>query len=678
MPGVFDPVMVGKMEVKNRIWTGPLVSNWPTETGDVTPRMVKAYGERAAGGWGLVQVEATYVRPDGCGFARMLGFYNPHQITGMNELADAIKAGGARASIQLMHGGRERDPLFLAEIPPVSASSEVSWGGFTPRALTTEECDEFVDIFAERCLWAQKAGFDTVLIHGAHGFLVGQFSSPYTNKRTDKYGKDRYLFATNIIQAVKSACGEDFPVMIRISGDEFLGDEGLTIEEVAENYVPALEEAGVDHIDVSCGVFETGDRIIMPLYTPRGIIVNLAEAVKKAAKRATVSTVGRINDPALVKSIVEDGRADVVILARQALADPDFPRKMQEGRWEDIRKCTACDLGCTFRHIAQFPIDCSVNPRLGHEMEYLYEETEDRMRPAPDRKKVWVIGGGVAGMEAARVAKLRRHDVTLFEKDDKLGGTVALAAGMPQIYLREMGNISTWEATQLEKLGVDVKLGTEVMADMVTKGKPDAVVVAAGSKEIMPDVPGADGPNVTTLLTYLKGEAEVGDNVVVVGGQEGAELSVSLAKQGKNVTLVEASDTIADTPYFIVGGRRSQLHAFLVEQMDAGKLTVYTEAELKEIKPDAVAFVAKKPTRTWVQAGSYAAVAAEAEVEVGPAVERTLAADTVIVALGREPNRGLAEALKGKVPELYEAGEAVEVKNIRHSMHSAARVGRLV
>jgi 2,4-dienoyl-CoA reductase-like NADH-dependent reductase (Old Yellow Enzyme family)/NADPH-dependent glutamate synthase beta subunit-like oxidoreductase len=638
--------------------------------------MVKAYYERAAGGWGLVEVEATYVRRDGCGFSRMLGFYNPYQITGMNELANAIHAGGAKASIQLMHGGRQRDPLFLADIPPVSAS-DVGWAGFTPHPLTTEECEELVNVFAQRAEWAKRAGFDTVLLHGAHGFLIGQFVSPYTNKRTDKYG-DRYRFPSEIIQAVKSACGEDFPVRIRISGDEFLGEEGLTIEEVTRNYVPALEEAGVDHIDVSCGVFETGDRIIMPLYTRRAPIVDLAEAVKEATERATVGTVGRINDAALTKSIIEDGLADAVMLGRQALADPDFPKKMEEGRWEDIRKCTACDLGCTYRHISQFTIDCSVNPRLGHEMEDLYREPEDKMTPARVRKKVWVIGGGVAGMEAARVAQLREHNVFLFEKEAALGGTVALAADMPRLYTNELGNIATWEQTQLDKLGVAVKLGTEITAEMVEEGQPDAVVVAAGSKETMPAVPGADGPNVITLLTYLRDKPDVGDDVVVLGGQEGAEVSVSLAGEGKNVMLVEAGDTIADTPYFIVGGRRSQLHAFMVQRMDEGTLTVYTEAELKEIKPDEVVFASKEPTRTWVQAGSYAVAAAEEEVEAAEATERAVAADTVIVALGREPNRDLAGALEGKVPELYEVGEAVEVKNIRHSIQSGARVGRLI
>jgi 2,4-dienoyl-CoA reductase-like NADH-dependent reductase (Old Yellow Enzyme family)/thioredoxin reductase len=675
MPGVFDPIMVGKMEVKNRIWSGPLVSNWATEDGNVTPQMVKAYHERAAGGWGLVQVEATYVHPDGNMFACMSGFYRPHQMTGWSEVAAAIREGGARSSIQLVHGGRQANAMFTGGVK-VSAS-DVGWAGMPSRALTTEECDKLVERWADACLWSKMAGMDTVLLHGAHGFLIGQFSSPYTNKRTDKYA-DRYRFVTDVIRAVKSACGEDFPVCIRISADEFLGDKGLTLEEVTRNYVPALEEAGIDHIDVSCGVFETGEMIIQPLYSPRAVIMYLAEAVKKAAKRATVSGVGRVNDPALSKSVVEDGRADVVILARQALADPDFPIKMQEGRWEDIRKCVVCDLGCTFQHVSQLKIDCSINPRIGHEMDYLYEEPEDRMRPAPVRKKVWVIGGGVAGMEAARIAKLRQHDVVLFEKDKNPGGTVRLAAGMPQVYTRELGNIVTWERTQMDKLGIAMQLGKEVTVSMVEKGKPDAVIVATGSKEIIPDVPGADGPNVTTLLTCLKGEIQAGEKVVVLGGQEGAELSVSLARQGKNVTLLEASGSIADLPYLRWGGRRSQLHAFLVEQVEAGKLTVYTGVELKEIRPREVVFLARDPDMNWVQTGSYAAGGAAAEGKAPAPTERTLAADTVIVALGREPNRDLAEALKGKVSEIYVVGEAVEVMDIRHSMHSAARVGRLV
>lgn len=675
MPGIFDPVMVGNMEVKNRIWSGPLVSNWADEDGNVTPHMVKAYQERAAGGWGLVQVEASYIHPEGNMFACMSAFYRPHQMTGWSEVAGAIRDEGARSTIQLVHGGRQANAMFTGGVK-VSAS-DVGWAGMPSRPLTTEEADALVERWADACFWSQMAGFDGVMLHGAHGFLIGQFSSPYTNKRTDKYA-DRYRFVTDIVKAVKSACGEDFPVFIRISADEFLGDKGLTLEEVTKNYVPALEEAGVDHLDVSCGVFETGDMIIQPVYSPRAVIMYLAEEVKKAAKKATVSGVGRVNDPALAKSIVEDGRADVVILARQALADPDFPKKMEEDRWEDIRKCIVCDLGCTFQHIAQLKIDCSINPRVGHEMKYLYEEPEDRMRPAPVRKKVWVIGGGVAGMEAARVAKLRQHDVVLFEKDKNLGGTIRLAAGMRQIYTRELGNIVAWEIGQLRKLGVAVQSGKEVTAEMIEKERPDAVIVAAGSKEIMPGVPGADGSNVTTLLTVLKGEAEVGDNVVVLGGQEGAELSVSLAKQGKNVTLIEATDSIADLPYFRWGGRRSQLHGFLVEQVEAGKLTVYIDAELKEIRANEVAFKSTDPSMAWVQTGSYAAGATEGDEGAADATDRTVAADTVIVAMGREPNRDLVEALKGKGCEVHEAGEVLKVQDIRHSMHSAARVGRIV
>ncbi len=611
-------------------------------------------------------------------FARMLGFYSPHQITGMNELACGIKEGGARAAIQLVHGGRQANPRFNKTGQTI-APSPVSWGDVKAHELSTGEIEEMIEIYATRCAWAKEAGFDTVVLHGAHGFLIGAFASPYTNQRSDKYGKDRYLFARELIEAVKQVCGSDYPIMMRISAEEFLGDKGLTLEEVCENYVPALEDAGIDHIDVSAGVFETGERIIQPLYSKRAVILYLAEAVKKVVKRATVSGVGRINDPLLVQSILENDRVDAICLGRQSLADPDFPRKMQENRPEDIRKCIYCDLGCTYRHVTQYSVDCSINPRLFHETEFDWALPDNRLPKVFKPKKVMVIGGGIAGMEAARVAKLRGHEVTLFEKSSKLGGTVAAAASIPNLFTRELNNISQWEQGQIKKLGVRVELGEEVSPGLIEQSHPEAVIVAVGSSEVIPNIPGIDGPNVMTLLEYLETPKNAGKKVVILGGQEGAEIAVGLARQKKTVTILEETEKIANTPYFIHSGRRSELHRFMVEE----GIAVFTGANVKAITKDVVLFEAIDPVvvdgkPSWMTAGLYAVekmkVADDAEVSV----ERKVAADTVIIALGRNSDRNLAEALDGKVPEIYEVGDTVEVTDIRHSIRSAAIIGRRV
>lgn len=678
MPKPFESLMVGQMEVKNRVWGAPLVCNHATEEGHVTSKMVSNYHERAKGGWGVVQVEATYVREDGNMFARMLGFYSPHQITGMNELASGIKEGGARAAIQLVHGGRQANPRFNKTGQTV-APSPVSLGDTKARELSTREVEEIIELYATRCAWAKEAGFDTVVLHGAHGFLIGEFASPYTNQRSDKYGKDRYLFARELIAAVKNACGSDYPVMMRISAEEFLADKGLTLEEVCKNYIPVLEEAGIDHIDVSAGVFETGERIIQPLYSKRAVILYLAEAVKKVVKKATVSGVGRINDPFLVQSVIENERVDAICLGRQSLADPDFPRKMQEDRPGDIRKCIYCDLGCTYRHVSQYSVDCSINPRLFHETEFDWAFPDDHLPKVLKPKKVMVIGGGISGMEAARVAKIRGHEVTLFEKASKLGGTVAAAASIPNIFTRELNNINQWEQTQIKKLGVQIELGREVNADLVEQFSPEVVIVAMGSSEARPSVSGIDGSNVMTLLAYLETPKKAGENVVILGGQEGAEIAVGLARQKKRVTILEETESIADTPYFIHSGRRSELHRFMVEE----GLAVFTGAKIKAITDDAVVFEAKEPKLVngkpvWMLAGSYVVEKMEIDDDAEAALERSVPADTVILAVGRHPNRSLAEALTGKAFEIYEVGDAVDVKDIRHSMRSAAMIGRWI
>lgn len=676
MPGVFDPITVGDMGVKNRLWTAPLVSNHATEEGHVTSKLIKNYHERARGGWGLVQVEATYVRRDGNMFARMLGFTSPHQITGMNELASAIQEGGARATIQLVHGGRQANPRFNGTGQTV-APSAVSLGSIKARELRNREIEELIDLHAQRCAWAKEAGFDAVVLHGAHGFLIGEFASPYTNQRRDKYGKDRYLFIRELITAVRQACGDNFPLMVRISADEFLGDRGLTLEETCCNYIPVLEEAGVDHIDVSAGVFETGNIIIQPLYARRAVILYLAEAVKKAARKATVSGVGRINDPLLVQSAIERERVDAICLGRQSLADPEFPKKMIDGRPEDIRKCVYCDLGCTYRHVSQYSVDCSINPRLFHESEYEWAAPDDRLTRVDNPKRIMVIGGGIAGMEAARVAALRGHEVTLFEKRHKLGGALAAAASIPQVFTRELDNINQWEQGQLRKLGVRVELRREVTLALVSEIKPDVAIVACGAVEMKPEVPGVERPHVITLLQYLDDPKQAGDHVVVLGGQEGAEVAVGLARQKKRVVLLEESEAIADTPYFIHSGRRSALHEMIV----GSDVAVYTGVRLKEITESEVLFKAPEPAMaggrpSWMTAGSYVVEKAEATGEESVLTSRREFADTVIIALGRKPGGSLLSDIRNHVSEIYAVGDVVEVQNIRHSIKTAAMIAR--
>lgn len=635
---VFEPIAVGTMEIKNRIVAGPMVMNHATEEGHVTPRMVDYYAAKARGGFGLVHVEASYMRPDGNMFSRMLGVYSDKQLPGLNEIVEAIHAYGAKCTIQLVHGGRVSSPQIIG-MQPVAPSDETPPLAAKPRGLAVEEIEELVASYARSAVRAKAAGFDGALIHGAHGFLIAQFVSPYCNKRKDKYGKDRYLFVKQIVQACREAVGPDYPLFVRISADEFLGDEGLTIKETKKTYAPLLQELGIDCIDVSAGIQERVYYNIQPLYTPRASILCLAEEVKKVVDVPVIG-VGRINDPKLVKQVIDTGRVDMISLARQSLADPELPKKMLEDRSEDVRRCIACDLGCSYRHIVQWKADCAINYEVTREGAYRWAMS----RPVQARK-VAVVGGGVAGMEAARVAALRGHQVTLYERSDRLGGLIPLVADMPRLYMHELDNIVEYLTTQLQKLDVTVKLNTEVDSRLLAKARPDVVILATGSEEHVPDVPGINGANVVTLLQYLRGKAEVGDAVVVWGGHEGAEVAVSLARQGKKVTLLEESDTVADATFLKYVGRQLLLKTYLEEE----GVKIVTGATVEKIGDNTVSYTQNGKSE-----------------EIG--------FDTLLLALGRVPSDRLADQLGEVAATVQRVGDCLEPHSIRHSIHSAARV----
>lgn len=635
---VFEPITVGTMEIKNRIVAGPMVMNHATEDGHVTPRMVDYYAAKAKGGFGLVHVEASYIRPDGNMFSRMLGVYSDRQLPGLNEITEAIHAYGAKCTIQLVHGGRVSDPRII-DMQSVAPSDDTPPLAATPRGLSVEEIEELVACYARAAVRAKNAGFDGAMIHGAHGFLIAQFVSPYCNKRKDKYGKDRYLFVRQIVEACREAVGPDYPLFTRISADEFLGDEGLTIEETKKVYAPLLQELGIDCIDVSAGIQERVYYNIQPLYTPRANILYLAEEVKKVVDVPVIG-VGRINDPRLVKQVIETGRVDMISLARQSLADPELPKKMMEERPDDVRRCIACDLGCSHRHIVQWMADCAINYEVMREGAY-----RSAMQRPVQPQKVAVVGGGVAGMEAARVAALRGHKVTLYEKTDRLGGLIPLVGDMPRLYMHELENVVEYLSTQLEKLDMDIKLKTEADADLLSKVKPDVVILATGAKEHLPDVPGASGPKVVTLLQYLRGEVNVGDKVVVWGGHEGAEVAVSLARQGKQVTILEESDSVADATFLKYVGRQLLLRSYLEEE----SVNTVTCATVEKIGESSVIYTRE-----------------------GKRAEVTF--DTLLVALGRAPSDELADQLKDVATVLHRVGDCLEPHSIRHSIHSAARV----
>jgi len=525
-----------------------------------------------------------------------------------------------------------------------------------PKEMTEEEIEHTIKCYVNAARICRRAGYDLIMLHGAHGFLIHQFFTPYLNRRTDKWG-DPAFYGMEVIRRIKQEV--DCPVYIRISGDDFLGStprdrvrafattytkdadhsRGAATLDHMLKIVPRLVEAGADAIDVSAGTGASMDDfwLIQPLYKPMAVIVYLAEAIKKVSK-VPVITAGKLMDPNLCENIISRGRADLVSFGRVSYADTDFPKKVIENRPDDIRMCTACDYCTLMMVLGMSSVRCAINYPLGR-MPYEYE-----LRPAAKAKRVLVAGGGVAGMEAARVASLRGHKVTLYEKQGELGGTVArVSSRIPRLHTRNLNHAVRWLVRQVQKAGVEVRLGKEVTPELIASEKPDVVILAAGAGPHIPqDIPGIGQPNVVVLDDYLTGKrTDFGENVAVLGGDHGAEVACSLGRSGKKVTLISKSRRVGGAPYLMARW------PLLLDYLKEAGVEILTETLVKRIEKDGV-------------------VVADKEGK-----EQRLTADTVLLALDRVPCNGLQEKLQGMVPELYQVGDCVEPKHLQSAMHSA-------
>lgn len=636
MGKLFEPVKIGTMKLKNRIVMPPMGTNFSTEDGYATKRLINYHVERAKGGVGLIIVEGAYVEPRGKGSVRQLAVDQDNKISGLKELATAIQTNGAKAALQLFHGGRQSHSSIIG-IQPVSASEVFcKLTRETPRALTIEEIQDVIEAFAEGARRTKAAGFDAVEIHGAHGYLINQFLSPLTNKRTDKYGgdvKNRTRFLLEILELTRTKVGSDYPILCRINGDDYI-EGGLTLEET-KKIAQMLEAAGVDALHISGGIYDSPVPVTTgPMALPRGNLAHLAAGIKKVVK-VPVIAVGRINDPELAETILQERKADLVSMGRALLADPELPKKAATGALDDIRRCTACD-ECMARLVFNENIACSVNAALGREEEY-------KIRKAEVPKRVLVVGGGPAGMEATRVSALRGHEVVLYEKSNRLGGQLNLAVVPP--HKEELKSVTAYLESQIRKLGVKVVLGEEVTPLLVKKINPDVVFVATGSVPTLPEIPGIKGKNVVTANDVLAGKALVRERVVVVGGgMVGAETAEFLAEKGKNVTILEMLGRIGldMVPEVIM---------LLYQRLKKLGVAMITNAKVEEIIEDGVVY--------------------EKDGE-----KQTVEADSVVLAMGSKPDISLMKNLKGKVSERYTIGNAKEPGNVLEAIHEGSRLAR--
>ena len=647
-PNLFQPLRLGNLTLKNRLAMAQMTMNYATGEGYATDRLVRHYLERAKGGVGLIFVEGTFFTAEGRGYRNQLGLASDEHVERLRKLTEAVHGLDTRTKIfiQIHHAGA-RASSKVTGLQPVAPSALPPYpGAETPHALTKEEIRGLVDAHIQAARRAKEAGFDGVDIHCAHGYLVPGFFSPLSNVRTDEYGGDlsgRTRFLVEIIRGIKERLG-DFPLTIKVSGDEYI-EGGLDIEKMTEIAVLA-QNAGIDAITLSAGTVG-GKKIedlgqahkvlrTMPMMTEHGCLVPIAERMKRSLKIPVV-TVGRINHPALAEEIVAQGKADLVAMGRGLLADPYLPVKAFEEREEEIRSCIGCNEGCYKRILQQEEIRCSVNPTVGR-------EGEIPSGRAPRPKKVFVLGAGPAGLEAANAAHERGHRVVLLEREKELGGQLRLASVPPG--RKEIERFRDFLLKRLKRTGLKVISGEGAVAAFLNKGRPDVLVLAAGSKPRVFEIPGLEASRSLTAWDILSGKKEAEPLCLVLGaGLVGCETADFLAEQGKKAILVEVLSEMCM-------GADGDTKAYFNLRFQKYGVKVFTSTELLRVEGKAAILRHGKD---------------ETRIEIG----------TVVFAVGALPEE-VDEAYVSSVPVVLRVGDCVKPRNILESVREGFDAGRSI
>lgn len=538
---LFSPMKIGSCEIPNRTVVPAMVANMCPDNGLASEQYIRYHEEKAKGGWGLIITEDYRINPNAGGYPHICGLWSEEQIPSHKRFTDIIHQYPSKVFCQIYHAGRQATHFANGGAQPVSCSPIAdAWNKEIPRELKTEEVKQLVREFGITAGNAKKAGFDGIEIHAAHGYLIHEFLSPNCNHRLDEYGgsyTNRVRFLREIVEACREAVGADFPIVVRISAEE--NSEGGRRFHETRQILRDLEEWGVDAIHLSTGMYGVLSSlgIVASHYQHHGWVQDYAEEAKKFLK-IPVITVGRITEPYMAEDILASGKADFIAMGRESLTDPHWPEKAREGRYNDIRHCVGCLQGCTASTYQGVPLNCMVNPELGHEFEYDYS-------PAPVSKKVIIAGAGVAGMEAARAAAIKGHDIDLYEAKDTVGGQFVSAAYPP--YKGDYGDYTAWLYREIQKYpNIRLHLNTELTVEMIEQAKPDKVIIATGAKPFCPELPGIHGANVVQAEDVLLGKADAGMRVVVAGaGTVGVETAAFLAMQCKTkVTLLSKYDVI--------------------------------------------------------------------------------------------------------------------------------------
>ena len=636
-PNLCKPLKVGRVEFRNRMCSAPIGATDILADGTPGPRTLGFYELRAKGGAAAVTVSELVVHPETDGSQMLkLSLKTPGQLGAFAYVADAIKRHGAIPSIELSHSGQYAGTYMVdkkkkGELCQYGPSDGVRPDGLPVKALTKEQIDSIVAAYAEAATLAKRAGFEMVMVHAGHGWLINQFLSPYFNKRDDEYGgplENRVRFAREVLAAVREAVGPGFPIELRMSGSE-LFDGGYDLEEGCR--IAEMLEDLVDLIHVSAGSYQFGFSITHPsMFRDHGCNVYLAAEIKKHVS-VPVATIGGLSDPDQMEEIIASGQADIVVMARGLLADPEIPNKIMSNRGDEILKCLRCFVCMAERPVTQTR-RCAINPRIGREFEGM------RIERAPEAKKVLVVGGGIAGMVASYTAAKRGHDVTLCEAGGELGGILRTEKALP--FKQDMYALGQTYALLCERAGVDIRLNTPVDAAFADEFAADALVIAVGSEAMTLPMPCDDDANVLSIdELYLENAPTTDEIVVIGGGLTGCECALLHAQKGKKVHLVEMRDGLA-----IDANIRNR--PILLAELEEAGVDEVLNARAEHVGADGVT------------------VTVDGEEKLVPGT-------TVVCAIGQRSRTAAVDALRDGAPFVRIVGDARRPANITTAVYEA-------